>query len=66
MGASDRVRLGGPYLNEQGQSVGSLIIIEAANAVEAEAFSQGDPYRQEGVFETVEIRPWTYVAGQLP
>jgi uncharacterized protein YciI len=61
-----KVRLGGPYLNEQGQPVGSLIIVEVADAAEAEAFSLADPYRREGVFETVEIRPWSYTAGQLP
>lgn len=60
------VRLGGPYLNEEGRPVGSLLIVEVADRAAAEAFSLGDPYRQEGVFETVEIRPWSYTTGQLP
>lgn len=58
-----QVRIGGPLLNENDQPMGSLLIIEAADRAAAEAFAAGDPYRQEGVFEKVEIRPWRAAVG---
>ena len=60
------VRLGGPFLDEKGDMAGSLIIIEAADAAAAEAFSLNDPYRKAGLFERVEIRPWHATFGKLP
>lgn len=58
-------RMGGPYLNE-GKPVGSLIFVEVEDEAAARDFSAGDPYKQAGLFETVEIRRWNYVAGKLP
>jgi uncharacterized protein YciI len=58
-----QVRIGAPLLNENDQPMGSLLIIEAADRAAAEAFAAGDPYRQEGVFEKVEIRPWRAAVG---
>jgi uncharacterized protein YciI len=59
-------RMGGPYLNAEGQPVGSLIFIEAEDEAAAKAFCAGDPYGQAGLFEVVEIRPWAYAGGKLP
>lgn len=51
-----RVRLAGPLLAEDGETmIGSLIVIEADSREEAEAFSAADPYRQNGVFGAVRI-----------
>lgn len=58
-----QVRIGGPLLNENDQPMGSLLIIEAADRAAAEAFAAADPYRKEGVFEKVEIRPWRAAVG---
>ena len=60
------IRLGGPFLDEQGDMAGSLIIIEAEDMAAAEAFSLADPYRKAGLFERVEIRPWKATFGELP
>ena len=54
----DRVKLGGPYLDDAGQMCGSLIIYEAETLEEAEAFHAKDPYRLAGLFETSTITPW--------
>ena len=54
----DKVKLGGPYLDEAGQMCGSLIIIEAESQAEAEAFHAQDPYKLAGIFETSTITPW--------
>ncbi len=59
------VRLGGPILNDAGEPVGSLIIIDAESRTAAEDFSANDPYTQAGVFEAVEILPYQFVAGDL-
>lgn len=60
------VRLGGPYMNAAGEGVGSLVIVEVADEAAARALAAGDPYAQAGLFASVDIRPWRYVAGKLP
>lgn len=58
----DKIKLAGPLLADDGETmIGSLFIFEAANMAEAEAFSAGDPYRKNGVFESVTIRPFRKV-----
>ena len=54
----DRVKLGGPYLDEAGQMSGSLIIYEAETLEEAQAFHAKDPYKLAGLFETSTVTPW--------
>ena len=65
MDAAGKAKLGGPYLNAAGDPVGSLIIIEADDEAAALAFSQADPYRKAGLFETVDVRAWRPVVGEL-
>ncbi len=59
------VRLGGPILDDSGEPVGSVIIVEGEDKAAAEAFSKADPYAKEGVFESVEIHSYRLVAGDL-
>ena len=56
------VRFAGPMLaaDESGM-IGSVIVIEADNRAQAEAFAAGDPYGAAGLFETVTIRPFRQV-----
>jgi len=56
-------RMGGPYLDEAGQMIGSLIIIEVADMAAAKAWAANDPYKP--VFESVEIRPFRVTAGSI-
>ena len=65
-GHATKMRLGGPFLSETGEMVGSLIFIEADDMAQAKAFSDQDPYTQAGVFDRVEIRPWKATFGELP
>jgi uncharacterized protein YciI len=53
--------LAGPILNAEGQSVGSLLVVEAENHEAAEAFAAADPYAKAGLFESVTIRPYRLV-----
>jgi uncharacterized protein len=56
------VRLGGPFLSDAGEMIGSLIIIEAADLAEAQRWQAGDPYAQAGLFAHAELRPWKATA----
>lgn len=53
-----RIRLAGPFLDAQGEMIGSLLIIEADDLAAAQAFSAADPYVKAGLFQSLEIRPW--------
>jgi uncharacterized protein YciI len=60
--AADRLLVAGPTLAEDGAAMtGSLIIIEATDRAEAEAFTRNDPYTQAGLFDSVTIAPWKLV-----
>jgi uncharacterized protein len=60
------VRLAGPYMDDEGQSVGSMFIMEGKDRAAVEAFAARDPYFQADLFASVEIRPWRVVIGALP
>ena len=59
----DSFRMGGPYLDEAGEMIGSMIIIEVADMAAAKAWTANDPYRD--VFQSVEIRPFRVTAGGI-
>jgi len=52
------VKIGGPFLNEKGEMIGSLIIFEAKDLEAAKAWHAEDPYAKAGLFASSEIRPW--------
>ena len=52
-----RVVLAGPLTDK----AGSLIVIEADSFDEAQQFALEDPYTVNGVFEHVEVHPFTQV-----
>ena len=51
-----RVVLAGPL-----DKTGSLIVIEADSLEEAQRFAREDPYTVHGVFERVEVHPFSQV-----
>ena len=57
------VRQAGPFLDADGGMCGSLLIIEATEIAEVEAWAESDPYALAGLFESVTIRPWKRVIG---
>ena len=61
----DKVRVGGPFLDDEGRMTGSMIVFEAESLDEARAFHASDPYNQAGLFETSEIRPWRATVGAV-
>ncbi len=52
------VRLGGPFLNEDGGMIGSLIIIDVPDLDAAIKWAANDPYARAGLFESTDIRYW--------
>ena len=57
------VRLGGPWTDAEGRSVGSLLIVEATDLAAAEAWAAQDPYAHAGLFVESRVRPWRRVVG---
>jgi uncharacterized protein YciI len=60
--AQRRVVLAGPLTD----GTGSLIVIAADSQAEAEAFVRDDPYTVHGVFQRVEVHPFTQVFPRSP
>ena len=52
-----RIVLAGPLTD----NTGSLIVIEANSLEEAQKFALEDPYTVHGIFERVEVHPFTQV-----
>ncbi len=55
-----RVWLGGPTLGAAGGEMnGTLLVVEAESIEAVRAFVADDPYVRAGLFEALEIRPWS-------
>lgn len=58
------VKLGGAFLDAAGEKpIGSMLIVEAADAAAAQALLARDPYALAGLFASVEVKPWRRVVG---
>lgn len=57
------VKYGGPFLKDDDQMCGSLLILEVESMAQAEEFAANDPYAKAGLFEAVELIPWKQVIG---
>lgn len=59
-----RVQAAGPMMSEDGsRPVGSLLIIEANDLPDAEAFLSQDPYTIAGLWARADVRPFNWIAG---
>jgi uncharacterized protein YciI len=60
------IRTAGPLLSDDGERmIGSMLVIEAADAEAAKAFAEGDPFHKNGVFAKVDIHPWRASVGSV-
>lgn len=57
------VETAGPFLDENGQMCGSLIVLEVADLAAAQAWAANDPYAKAGLFSEVTLRAWKKVIG---
>ena len=51
----------GPFLDERGTMIGSLIVLEVDNFSEAQDWAQNDPYAKAGLFDSVQLIRWNKV-----
>ena len=58
------VRIGGPLLDDAGQMIGTMLVIEAETKAQVEAYLAGDPYLPEGLFRAVTITGFNWGLGQ--
>ena len=58
---ADRVIHGGPLLDNNGRSCGSLLIVDVEDRAAAEGFAASDPYAAVNLFESVVIRGYRTV-----
>ena len=61
--ATGLVSQSGPLLDENGEMCGSLVIVEVDDIAQAHAWSENDPYRMAGLFESVSIVEWNRIIG---
>jgi uncharacterized protein YciI len=59
------MKLGGPFLDPNGDMAGSLMIVEADDIEAARAFNANDPYTLAGLWESVDVRPYRVTIGEL-
>ena len=55
------LKAAGPFTDDDGQPIGSLVIIEAADRAAAKAMADADPYAKAGLFASVEISAWKWL-----
>lgn len=55
------LKFAGPFLDGDGKPNGSLVVIKAETAGDAEAIASADPYAKAGLFSSVDIKPWNWV-----
>ena len=59
-GLGAALKAAGPFTDEKGSPIGSLVIVEAENRDAAERIAAGDPYAKAGLFAETEIRAWIW------
>lgn len=60
--ATDAVEMAGPFLDENGDMCGSLIILEM-DMDQAREWAANDPYKKADLFDSVELIVWNKVLG---
>lgn len=58
---SGKVAQAGPFLDEDGEMIGSLIVLEVDSFPDAQNWAQNDPYAKAGLFESVRLMRWNKV-----
>ena len=54
----DALVLAGPFLDDKGDMVGSIVVIEADDLDAARAIFARDPYAAGGLFASVTVKAW--------
>ncbi|MBU1174185.1 MAG: YciI family protein [Alphaproteobacteria bacterium] len=59
-GLGEALVLAGPFQDDQGRSIGSLVIVRAETRQAAEAIARRDPYARAGLFASSSVRSWVW------
>ena len=59
-GLGKALKAAGPFTDEAGSPIGTLVIVEAKDRSGAEGIAKNDPYAKAGLFAAVEIRAWKW------
>ena len=62
---SQNLKLAGALLDDDGNPIGSIIVVEAQDKAAAQAQADNDPFTSAGVFESVEVHAWRLAIGSL-
>lgn len=57
------VEMAGPFLDDTGAMIGSLVVLEVSDLAAAQDWANSDPYALAGLFQSVDIRAWKKVIG---
>ena len=60
----ERFLAAGPFLDEDENPCGSMMIVEAGDLAEARQMADMDPYVVSGVFESCEVKRWNWLLGK--
>jgi len=55
-----KLAFAGPFVDAEGKSNGSMVVVEAPDMEAARVLADADPYAKAGLFEKVEIRQWNW------
>ncbi|MDX1784808.1 MAG: YciI family protein [Roseovarius sp.] len=59
--SSGVVSQAGPFLDEAGEMIGSLVILDVPDMQAAEKWAESDPYAKAGLFSEVRMIAWKKV-----
>lgn len=65
LNAAGVVKAAGPLLSDEGNPVGSMLIVEAEDRAAVQTFVDNDPYTLAGIFESVAIDGWRVGVGSI-
>lgn len=61
--SGDTIAMAGPFLDDDGNMCGSLIILSVETMADAQAWAAADPYKSADLFSSVELIAWNKVLG---
>jgi uncharacterized protein len=55
-----KAKFAGPFLDDDGNMCGTLVMVDVETRAEAEKIAVNDPYALGGLFASVEIKAWRW------
>ncbi len=61
----EKMHIGGPFEDDDGNIVGTLLIVNVESREEALSFTKNEPLHAAGVFESVVVRRWRQMQPEI-